>query len=103
MGFYLYFISINQIIYENFRYRVNSRIVVYNRGCVNNFMEVFCIKVKFLRNNFRVFVEEEFLRVVIIIIRELEDEVGIRRQKVEDDLDIGDDFMNILQWCNLVE
>lgn len=78
-------------------------------------MEVFCTKVKPSRNNFRAFVEEEPPRVITLptVITttttttkesaEAEDEVGSRRQKVEDDLDIGDDLMNLSQRCNPAE
>ena len=105
-------VGILQTTYENFRYRPNSRTVAYNRGCANNFMEVFCTKVKPSRNNFRAFVEEEPPRVVTLptIVTninkrsaEAEDEIGSRRQKVEDDLDIGDDLMNLSQRCNPAE
>ncbi|CAN8325798.1 unnamed protein product [Cochlearia groenlandica] len=104
-GFHLYLLSTNQTTYENFRYRPNSRTIVYNRGCANNFSEVFCTKVKPSRNNFRAFIEEEPPRVITMPTTtrestEAEDEVGTRRQKVEDDLDIGDDLMNISQRCN---
>ncbi|KAF8115465.1 hypothetical protein N665_0026s0010 [Sinapis alba] len=104
-GFHLYLISTNQTTYENFRYRANSRTVAYNRGCANNFLEVFCTKVKPSRNNFRAFIEEEPPRVVTLPTTtreaaEAEDETGTRRQKVEDDLDIGDDLMNISQRCS---
>ncbi|KAL1201247.1 Protein S-acyltransferase 8 [Cardamine amara subsp. amara] len=104
-GFHLYLISTNQTTYENFRYRPNSRMIVYNRGCAKNFMEVFCSKVKPSRNNFRAFIEEEPPRVVTLPSTtresaEAEDDNVARRQKVEDDLDIGDDLMNFSQRCN---
>ncbi|CAA7037310.1 unnamed protein product [Microthlaspi erraticum] len=107
-GFHLYLISTNQTTYENFRYRPSSRMVVYDRGCVNNFLEVFCSKVKPSRNNFRAFIEEVPQRSVTLPgttrePAEAEDDTGTRRQKVEDDLDIGDDLMNISQRCNAAE
>lgn len=60
------------------------------------------------RNNFRAFIEEEPPRVVTLPSNtresaEAEDESETRRQKVEDDLDIGDDLMNISQRCNAEE
>ncbi|CAN8230660.1 unnamed protein product [Cochlearia groenlandica] len=106
-GFHLYLMSRNQTTYENFRYRPNNRATVYNRGCANNFSEVFCSKVKPSRNNFRAFIEEEQQRVITLptttnreSAEEEDEDVGTRRQKVEDDLDIGDDLMNISQRCS---
>ncbi|KAJ4871653.1 Protein S-acyltransferase 8 [Raphanus sativus] len=74
-------------------------------------MEVFCTKVKPSRNNFRAFVEEEqpprgavvTLPTTTTTRESAEDENGGRREKVEDDLDIGDDLMNISQRCNPAE
>ncbi|KAJ4872943.1 Protein S-acyltransferase 8 [Raphanus sativus] len=82
--------------------RANSRTVAYNRGCANNFMEVFAR---------RAFVEEEQPPRGAVVTRQqrpttresAEDENGGRREKVEDDLDIGDDLMNISQRCNPAE
>ncbi|CAD5328944.1 unnamed protein product [Arabidopsis thaliana] len=102
-AFHLYLISTNQTTYEKLRYRSShSRSIVYNRGCPNNFLEVFCSKVKPSRNNFRAFIEEEPPRVITLpsTTRESEDENVTRRQKVEDDLDIGDDLMNLSRRCN---
>lgn len=61
-GFHLYLISTNQTTYENFRYRADNRINVYDRGCVNNFLEVFCSKIKPSKNKFRAYVQEEVQR-----------------------------------------
>ncbi|AEE84935.1 Protein S-acyltransferase 8 [Arabidopsis thaliana] len=105
-AFHLYLISTNQTTYEKLRYRSShSRSIVYNRGCPNNFLEVFCSKVKPSRNNFRAFIEEEPPRVITLPSTtresgEAEDENVTRRQKVEDDLDIGDDLMNLSRRCN---
>ncbi|XP_010433743.1 PREDICTED: protein S-acyltransferase 8-like [Camelina sativa] len=107
-AFHLYLISTNMTTYESFKYRSNSRSIVYNRGCANNFLEVFCSKVKPSRNNFRAFIEEEPPRVVTLPnttreSAEADEDNGTRRQKVEDDLDIGDDLMNLSQRCNAEE
>jgi len=94
-----------QTTYENFRYRADNRLNVYNRGCLNNFLEVFCTKVKPSRNNFRAFVQEEVPRPPPpIISRESEpDQGGDPRSKVEDDLDIGEDLLKISQRRNIEE
>ncbi|KAL6213897.1 hypothetical protein ACLB2K_013336 [Fragaria x ananassa] len=105
-GFHMYLIGTNQTTYENFRYRADNRINVYNRGCVNNFLEVFCSEVKPSRNNFRAFVEEEVQRPPPLpTAREAEpdDSGGDPRSKVEDDLDIGEDLLKISQRRNIEE
>ncbi|KAI5312423.1 hypothetical protein PRUPE_8G038400 [Prunus persica] len=105
-GFHLYLIGTNQTTYENFRYRADNRINVYNRGCLNNFLEVFCTELKPSRNNFRAFVEEELQRPPPLpTAREIEpDELGgDPRSKVEDDLDIGEDLLKISQRRNIEE
>ncbi|KAK8952248.1 putative S-acyltransferase [Platanthera zijinensis] len=105
-GFHLYLISTNQTTYENFRYRTDRRRNVYDRGCLNNFMEVFCIKIKPSRNDFRAFVQEEILRTPpnAARAREPEDDSGsYTRSKVEDDLDIGGDLLKISQRRNIEE
>ncbi|KAI3507243.1 hypothetical protein L1887_22138 [Cichorium endivia] len=104
-GFHLYLISSNQTTYENFRYRADNRYNVYNRGCVNNFLEVFCTKIKPSRNKFRAVVQEEAQRPPPpATSREVAgDESGPedRRMKVEDDLDIGGDLLKISQRHNI--
>ncbi|XP_009628288.1 protein S-acyltransferase 8-like [Nicotiana tomentosiformis] len=97
-GFHFYLISTNQTTYENFRYRAENRINVYDLGCLNNFMEVFCTKVKPSRNNFRGYVQEEEPQPPLPTTREAEVEMGEdQRVKVEDDLDIGGDLLKISQ------
>ncbi|KAL2497067.1 Protein S-acyltransferase 8 [Abeliophyllum distichum] len=102
-GFHLYLISTNQTTYENFRYRADNRINVYDRGCINNFLEVFCTKVKPSKNNFRAFVQEEAQRATTLpTTREAEaEDIGDRRMKVEDDMDIGGDLLKISQRHNI--
>ncbi|GMN48534.1 hypothetical protein TIFTF001_017706 [Ficus carica] len=105
-GFHLYLTGTNQTTYENFRYRADNRINVYNRGCLNNFLEVFCTKVKPSRNNFRAFVQEEVQKPPPLPSpREAEpDEMaGDPRSKVEDDLGIGEDLLKISQRRNFEE
>ncbi|OEL24660.1 putative protein S-acyltransferase 7 [Dichanthelium oligosanthes] len=51
--FHFYLMSTNQTTYENFRYRYDRRANPYNRGIVNNFMEIFCTAVPPSKNNFR--------------------------------------------------
>uniref|UniRef100_A0A2P2JI76 S-acyltransferase n=2 Tax=Rhizophora mucronata TaxID=61149 RepID=A0A2P2JI76_RHIMU len=104
-GFHLYLIGTNQTTYENFRYRADSRINVYNRGIVNNFLEVFCTKTKPSKNKFRAFVQEEVPRPPLPVSREAEaeDVSADRRPKVEDDLEIGEDLLKISQRRNIEE
>ncbi|XP_059631544.1 protein S-acyltransferase 8 isoform X2 [Cornus florida] len=103
-GFHLYLVSTNQTTYENFRYRADNRINVYDRGCLNNFLEVFCTKIKPSRNNFRAYVQEEVQRSPMpSTTREnvIEGLAENRRMKVEDDLEIGGDLLKISQRHNI--
>ncbi|KAG5404935.1 hypothetical protein IGI04_011054 [Brassica rapa subsp. trilocularis] len=110
-GFHLYLISTNQTTYENFRYRSDNRINVYDRGCSNNFLETFCSKVKPSRNDFRALMREEPPRNITLATtweRPGEEEEGSSdleegRQKVEDDLDIDEDVMKLQQRSNAEE
>ncbi|XP_026661615.2 protein S-acyltransferase 8-like [Phoenix dactylifera] len=104
-GFHLYLIGSNQTTNENFRYRADNRPNVYDRGCLNNFLEVFCSKIKPSRNNFRAYVQEEAARPARIShAREVEDEpAGGPRAKVEDDLELGGDLLKISQRRNYEE
>lgn len=92
-----------QTTYENFRYRADNRVNVYDRGCLNNFMEAFCTKVKPSRNKFRAFAQDEAPRAPLPTTREVEaeDVREDRRAKVEDDLDIGGDLLKISQRHNI--
>ncbi|KAH7671227.1 palmitoyltransferase ZDHHC9/14/18 protein [Dioscorea alata] len=104
-GFHSYLISTNQTTYENFRYRSDNRANVYDRGCVNNCLEVFCRKTKASRNKFRSFVNEDPPRPPPISrYRESEDESASNpRSKVEDDLEFGGDLLKISQRRNFEE
>ncbi|KAF8377199.1 hypothetical protein HHK36_030572 [Tetracentron sinense] len=75
---------------------------VYNRGCLNNFLEVFCTKVKPSRNNFRAYVQEEVQRPPVSCTQEaaVNDSGGDPHTKVEDDLEIGGDLLKISQHRN---
>lgn len=57
-SFHFYLIGSNQTTYEIFRYRADGRLNAYDTGCLSNFLEVFCTKVKPSRNKFRAFVQE---------------------------------------------
>ncbi|KAH8515650.1 hypothetical protein H0E87_004196 [Populus deltoides] len=105
-GFHLYLIGTNQTTYENFRYRADNRINVYDLGCFDNFLEVFCTKVKPSKNNFRDFVQEEVQQKPTLPSTQetdVEDSGGDPRSKVEDDLDIGEDLLKISQRRNIEE
>ncbi|XP_059644492.1 probable protein S-acyltransferase 7 [Cornus florida] len=57
--FHLYLISTNQSTYENFRYRYDQRANPYNKGIINNFMEIFCTSIPPSKNKFRALVPKE--------------------------------------------
>lgn len=92
-----------QTTYENFRYRADNRINVYNLGCLSNFQEVFCTTIKPSRNKFRAYVQEEVQRPPLPTSRtsETQDANEDRRMKVEDDLELGGDLMKISQRHNI--
>ncbi|EPS73403.1 hypothetical protein M569_01348, partial [Genlisea aurea] len=107
-GFHLYLIATNQTTYENFRFRSDNRVNVYNRGCLNNFFEVFCTKVKPAKNKFRAFAQDEpqsqrtpVTTTTTTTTSRVGDPEDGRRVKVEDDLDIGGDLLKISQRHNI--
>nr|GMC98797.1 protein S-acyltransferase 8-like [Ipomoea batatas] len=103
-GFHLYLISKNQTTYENFRHRADNRINVYNRGCVNNCIEVLCTRIEASKNNFQGYVNEECAKPPRIHEAAAADNSEDRRRvKVEDDVDIGDDLLKISQRRNSEE
>ncbi|KAF8719652.1 hypothetical protein HU200_024395 [Digitaria exilis] len=103
-GFHLYLISTNQTTYENFRYRSDSRPNIYNQGCLNNFLEVFCSKTKPSKHKFRAYAQGEVRPPTVSFGRDVEEEpVGGPRSKVEDDLEIGSDLLKISQRRNYAD
>jgi palmitoyltransferase ZDHHC9/14/18 len=103
-GFHLYLISTNQTTYENFRYRADNRVNVYDRGCSNNFMEVFCNKTRPSRNKFRSYIQDEPQRPPPQHPphqQRTDDSREDRRMKVEDDLELGGDLLKISQRHNI--
>ncbi|KAK6924181.1 LOW QUALITY PROTEIN: Palmitoyltransferase, DHHC domain [Dillenia turbinata] len=83
--------------YENFRRRADNGVNVYDQGCLSNYLEVFCKKIKPSRNNFREYVQEEAPRLPLKPTREVVDSSGPPRAKVEEDLEIGRDLLKISQ------
>uniref|UniRef100_A0A2P2NHC1 S-acyltransferase n=1 Tax=Rhizophora mucronata TaxID=61149 RepID=A0A2P2NHC1_RHIMU len=99
--FHLYLISRNQTTYENFRYGAVNRLNVYNRGCLKNFLEVFCTMTKPSRNNFREFVLEE-VHIPAMHLK-IDDVEMDHRTKVADNLEIDNDLSKISQRPNAEE
>lgn len=58
-AFHLYLISTNQTTYENFRYRYDRRANPYNRGMLQNFVEIFFNSIPPSKNDFRAKVPRE--------------------------------------------
>ncbi|KAK1300893.1 putative S-acyltransferase [Acorus calamus] len=107
-GFHLYLIGTNQTTYENFRYRADNRLNVYDQGCISNFLEVFCTKTSPSRNKFRTYIQEESLTNRLQVLRphdpvEEDDSGGDPRAKVEDDLELGGDLLKISRRRNYEE
>ncbi|XP_065875287.1 protein S-acyltransferase 8-like [Euphorbia lathyris] len=104
--FHLYLIARNQTTYESFRYGARNGPNVYNRGCLNNFLEVFCTRTKPSRNSFRALVREQAMMMPPLrVSREvnIEDSDGHRRAKVEDSLEMDNDLSKISQRRNVEE
>lgn len=98
-GFHLYLIGSNQTTYENFRRRADSRMNVYDRGCMNNFLEVFCTKTEPSRHDFRANAIEDTTepsRGSTYAAHKRNSNEG-RRAKVEEDLEIGNDLLKVSQ------
>ncbi|XVF49554.1 hypothetical protein PTKIN_Ptkin04bG0022000 [Pterospermum kingtungense] len=57
--FHLYLISTNQSTYENFRYRYDRRENPYNKGVMENFMEIFCTGIPPSKADFRAKIPKE--------------------------------------------
>ena len=105
-------LHILQTTYENFRYRGDNRINAYDRGCSNNFLEIFCTKIKPSRNNFRAYVQEAIQRpppssftheaatAAAVDEEHLDSDT---REKVQDDLGLGEDLLKISQRRNIEE
>ncbi|XP_059307961.1 protein S-acyltransferase 8-like isoform X2 [Lycium ferocissimum] len=105
-GFHLYLIGTNQTTYENCRYKEDSRVRVYNRGCITNFLQLFCSSIEPSKINFRGYVQEEASKPPKrsdIQEKDINISDGDTRIKVEDDLDIGDDIIKISQRRNSEE
>ncbi|KAJ0096925.1 hypothetical protein Patl1_27659 [Pistacia atlantica] len=97
--FHLYLISTNQTTYENFRYRGDDRIRVYDKGCLKNFLQVFCSKIK-PAIKFHAYVQENEQRPsngLNTPEAEARYSGGDPRVKVEDDREIGGDLLKISQ------
>ncbi|XP_037492323.1 protein S-acyltransferase 8 isoform X2 [Jatropha curcas] len=101
--FHLYLIARNQTTYENFRYGARNGPNVYDRGCLNNFLEVFCTKMKPSRNNFCAYVQEMIPLPSLRVPREINMDYseGYRRAKVEDNLEIDNDLSKISERRNV--
>lgn len=73
---------------------------------MNNFLEVFCSKIKPSKNNFRAYIQEEVQRPPFPARLEAATEAEGNldtREKVEDDLGIGEDLLKISQRHNIEE
>ncbi|CAH9119553.1 unnamed protein product [Cuscuta epithymum] len=57
--FHIYLISTNQSTYENFRYRYDQRVNPFNKGIIQNVLEIFCKSIPPSKNNFRAKVQRE--------------------------------------------
>ena len=97
-----FYISL-QTTYENFRYRADNRVNVYDQGCPVNFLEVFCSKIKPSRNSFRAYVSGMTATATGGGLADEEPAATEPRAKVEDDLELGGDLLKISQRRNYDE
>ncbi|KAM7275674.1 hypothetical protein ACFE04_017540 [Oxalis oulophora] len=98
--FHLYLIATNQTTYENFRFRAAGQSRTFDRGCLNNFREVLCTKSKPSKMNFHSYVLDDTPRHPPrrrASKAKFDIPEGERREKVEDDSEIGVDFLKISQ------
>ncbi|XP_031476703.1 protein S-acyltransferase 8-like [Nymphaea colorata] len=95
--FHLYLIGTNQTTYENFRYRAENRLSMYDKGCLSNFAEVFCTSVQPSKNKFRAKEQQDVQKPLPSPMesRDIEEPVDYIRSKVEDDLEIGGAFSKV--------
>ncbi|KAG0467555.1 hypothetical protein HPP92_019135 [Vanilla planifolia] len=102
-GFHIYLISSNQTTYENFRYRADKRLNIFDQGCLSNIVEVFCNKIRPSRNDFRAIVQDSVLGFSSMNrLQELEDNSGsYPRSKVQDEVDITGEILKISQRGNI--
>lgn len=80
-----------QSTYENFRYRYDRRDNPYNKGVVQNFMEIFCSSMPASKNKFRAKVmKEPALQPSVVnsfAVQNLRSH--LKMEKIEDDREIG--------------
>ncbi|EYU31116.1 hypothetical protein ABFS82_08G235600 [Erythranthe guttata] len=94
--FHLYLICSNQTTYENFRRRGGSRVVnAFDRGCTNNFVEIFCGKTEPSRIKLRSYAHQVVANFAYV--SEKNGTVEDRRANVEEGVDIGNDILKISQ------
>ncbi|KAF2312826.1 hypothetical protein P3X46_023555 [Hevea brasiliensis] len=74
--FHLYLISKNQSTYENFRYRYDGLANPFDKGLLENFMEIFCSSIPPSKNNFRAKVCKEPRMVSSFVSSNIEKSVG---------------------------
>ncbi|XP_044469083.1 protein S-acyltransferase 8-like isoform X2 [Mangifera indica] len=97
--FHLFLICTNQTTYENFRYRGEDHIRVYDKGCLKNFHQVFCTNVK-PGIKFHAYAQENERRPsngLNTPESEARYSGGDQRVKVEDDREIGGDLLQLSQ------
>ncbi|WCJ28658.1 DHHC-type zinc finger family protein [Euphorbia peplus] len=85
--FHSYLICTNQTTYENFRYRYDKKENPYNRGMVNNIIEIFFSRIPPSMNKFRSFVEEEESIVATPVMPSFGD--GFTNSKEKIDIEMG--------------
>ncbi|OAY48006.1 probable protein S-acyltransferase 7 [Manihot esculenta] len=86
--FHLYLISKNQSTYENFRYRYDGLANPFDKGLLENFMQVFCSSIPPSKNNFRAKVSKDQRMVGSLVSSNIEKsavDIEMGRKPVWDD------------------
>ncbi|GER35110.1 DHHC-type zinc finger family protein [Striga asiatica] len=97
-GFHVYLMCSNQTTYENFRRRSDSRINVYDRGCKNNLLEILFAKTEPSRIKLRSYITDQEVINSGSSYRPQKNRLREdKREKVEEDVEIGNDLLKISQ------
>lgn len=104
-GYHLYLIVSNETTYENFRNRGEKGTNPYDKGCLNNFLEVFFTKVKPSIIKFRAYIKEPERKrpphFPYTIATESEESSEVQHIKIDESISLSKDLIRIAQDSNI--